>query len=67
METNIFQTHFKEFSRIAKNNTEYTRKGKPIISLTDTDYNDTIGDDETSFSKGVKDNAKKDDIQPRYD
>ena len=46
METNIFKTHFKAFSKIAKQKTKYTKQGKPMISKDDPDFNDAIWDDE---------------------
>ena len=41
---NIFKTHFKEFSQLAKKNTKYTNQRKPIISRTDSDFHDTNWD-----------------------
>ena len=67
MEANIFKTHFKEFSRIAKRNTKFTKQGKPIISRTDPDFEDTVWDDETIFSERVQENVEKDEIQPGHD
>lgn len=45
MEANVFKAHFREFEKIAQNNTKYTKQGKPIISLTDPDFNDLVWND----------------------
>lgn len=45
MEANIFKTHFREFVKMAQNNTKFTKQGKPIISLADPDFDDTVWDD----------------------
>ena len=45
MEANIFKTHFREFVKMAHNNTKFTKQGKPIISLADPDFDDTVWDD----------------------
>ncbi len=45
MEANIFKTHFREVVKMAQNNTKFTKQGKPIISLADPDFDDTVWDD----------------------
>ena len=45
MEANIFETHFREFKQIAKNNTKYTKQGKPILSPADSGFDENVWDD----------------------